>query len=126
MSEPLPDVQSSRPEVGVGLSQVGVSGVEKQVRLARNGDTEALTATFDAHVDLPARRKGADMSRNVEVIDAVLGDAVGDTPTRVEDICGDVAAALLERHAYTTSAEVHMRGTMTETGRTPATDRPTT
>jgi GTP cyclohydrolase-4 len=105
----LPDVQAASPEVAVGLNRVGVTGVEKLVKIARNGDRPiVLMADFDVFVDLPSWRKGADMSRNMEVIDATLEAAVQQDVSRVEDVCGEATERLLDRHDYTTRAEVGM------------------
>jgi GTP cyclohydrolase-4 len=109
MSKQLPDVQASKPDVTVGLNRVGVTGVEKLVKIDR-GDRRpiVLTAEFEVYVDLPHWRKGIDMSRNMEVVDEILEETVSDEAYRVEDVCGDVAVELLGRHDYTTRTEVHM------------------
>lgn len=97
MSHQLPDVQASRPDVTVGLSQVGVTDVDKLVKIEREGETPlVLMAEFEVFVDLPSGRKGIDMSRNMQVIDETLEAAVSGSVSRVEDMCGDVAERLLE------------------------------
>jgi len=126
MSKQLPDVQASSPEVSVGLNRVGVTGVEKLVKLHRPENRPiVLMAEFEVFVDLPGWRKGADMSRNMEVIDEMLEEAVSEPALRVEDVCGDVAERLIEKHDYTTEAEVRMEAEYVIRERTPATDRPT-
>jgi GTP cyclohydrolase IV len=126
MSRQLPDVQAGRPEVTVGLSQVGVTGVEKLVKLARADDRPiVLMAEFEVFVDLPSWRKGADMSRNMEVVNEVLEDAVREETYRVEDVCGDAAERLLARHDYTTQAEVRMEAEFVTRDETPETGRET-
>ncbi|MFB6121331.1 MAG: GTP cyclohydrolase MptA [Halobacteriaceae archaeon] len=122
----LPDVQASEPDVSVGLGQVGVTGVEKLVEVARPDDRDyVLTAEFEVYVDLPKRRKGIDMSRNMEVIDEVLEDALAEPAYRVEDVCGDAAERLLEKHDYTSRATVEMEAEWMTRERTPESDRPT-
>ncbi|WP_265109974.1 GTP cyclohydrolase MptA [Halosolutus halophilus] len=126
MSHQLPDVQATSPDVTVGLSQVGVTGVEKLVKIAREGERPiVLTAEFEVFVDLPAWRKGADMSRNMEVIDEILEDATRDEAYRVEEVCGEAAERLLEKHDYTTRAEVSMEAEFMRREQTPASDRET-
>ena len=126
MSQQLPDVQASSPDVSVGLSRVGVTGVEKLVKLHRPNDRPiVLMAEFDVFVDLPSWRKGADMSRNMEVVDEMLEEAVSEPALSVEDVCGDVAERLIEKHDYTTQAEVRMEAEYMIREETPATDRPT-
>ncbi|MFB6164105.1 MAG: GTP cyclohydrolase MptA, partial [Haloarculaceae archaeon] len=126
MSQQLPDVQASSPEVRVGLNRVGVTGVEKLVKLDR-GDRRpiVLMAEFSVFVDLPSWRKGADMSRNMEVIDETLEASLEADVDRVEDLCGDAAERLLEKHDYTTKAEVRMEAEYVTRERTPESDRPT-
>jgi GTP cyclohydrolase-4 len=109
MDGQLPDVQASEPDVTVGLNSVGVTGVEKLVEIERPEKRPyVLMAEFDVFVDLPGWRKGIDMSRNMEAVDEILAEAVGDGEVRIEDICGDAAERLLEKHDYTTKAEVSM------------------
>ena len=126
MAHQLPDVQASAPDVTVGLNRVGVTGVEKLVEVARPEKRPyVLMATFDVFVDLPGWRKGADMSRNMEVVDELLSEATTEPTVRVEDVCGDAAERLLEKHEYTTRAEVRMEAEFAVRERTPASDRPT-
>ncbi|MDG5757986.1 GTP cyclohydrolase MptA [Natronococcus sp. A-GB1] len=126
MSQQLPDVQASSPDVTVGLSQVGVTGVEKLVKIAREDKRPiVLTAEFEVFVDLPSWRKGADMSRNMEVIDEILEDATRDEAYRVEEVCGEVAERLLGKHDYTSRAEVSMEAEFMRREQTPASDRET-
>jgi GTP cyclohydrolase-4 len=126
MKRQLPDVQASSPDVTVGLNRVGVTGVEKLVKLSRDDERPiVLMAEFEVFVDLPSWRKGADMSRNMEVIDETLEATVSEPAYRVEDVCGDAAERLLEKHDYTTKAEVHMEAQFVTHEETPATGRPT-
>ncbi|AFK20044.2 GTP cyclohydrolase I FolE2 [Haloferax mediterranei ATCC 33500] len=121
MSHQLPDVQASQPDVTVGLSQVGVTGVEKLVKIARDGKRPlVLMAEFEVFVDLPGGRKGIDMSRNMQVIDEVLEAAVSEPAYRVEDMCGDAAERLLAKHDYTSTAKVSMTAELVVREDTPA------
>ncbi len=122
MSHQLPDVQASAPDVSVGLSRVGVTGVEKLVKLARGDDRPiVLMAEFEAFVDLPSGRKGIDMSRNLATIDEILEEITREEAYRVEDVCGDAAERLLEKHDYTSTAEVSMSAELVTREETPAT-----
>ena len=107
----------------VGLSQVGVTGVEKLVKVARDGQRPyVLMAEFEVFVDLPSGRKGIDMSRNMQVIDETLEAAVSETTYRLEDMCGDAAERLLAKHDYTSTAEVRMEAEFVVREETPASD----
>jgi GTP cyclohydrolase-4 len=126
MSQQLPDVQASSPDVAVGLNRVGVTGVEKLVKIDRDEQRPiVLMAEFDVYVDLPSWRKGADMSRNMEVIDETLEAAVSQSSYRVEDVCGDAAERLLEKHDYTTKAEVSMEAEYVTREQTPESEMAT-
>jgi len=120
MSQQLPDVQASSPDVEVGLNRVGVTGVEKLVKIAREDDRPiVLMAEFEVFVDLPSWRKGADMSRNMEVVDETLEAATRDEVYGVENVCTDAARRLLEKHDYTTKAEVSMEAEFVQREETP-------
>ena len=126
MSHQLPDVQATSPDVTVGLSQVGVTGVDKLVKIAREDKRPiVLTAEFEVFVDLPGWRKGADMSRNMEVIDEILEDATREEAYGVEEVCGEAAERLLEKHDYTSRTEVSMEAEFMRREQTPASDRET-
>jgi len=126
MSQQLPDVQASSPDVTVGLNRVGVTGVEKLVKIGRDDRRPiVLMAEFEVFVDLPSWRKGADMSRNMEVIDETLEAAVREEVDGVEDVCGDAAERLLKKHDYTTKAEVRMEAEYVTREETPESGRPT-
>jgi len=126
MSQQLPDVQADRPDVQVGLNRVGVTGVEKLVKIARAEDRPiVLMAEFEVFVDLPSWRKGADMSRNMEVVDETLEAATREEVYGVESVCSDAARRLLEKHDYTTRAEVSMEAEFVQREETPASGRET-
>ena len=126
MSQQLPDVQATQPDVTVGLNRVGVTGVEKLVKIDRGERRPiVLMAEFDVFVDLPHWRKGIDMSRNMEVVDEILERAVDEETLRVEDVCGDAAEQLLDKHEYTTRAEVSMEAEYVIREETPASGVPT-
>ena len=125
-SESLPDVQATKPDVQVGLNRVGVTNVKKLVQVSRDGDRPLVfTAEFNVYVDLPSERKGIDMSRNMEVTNEVLDDLTRDPVYRVEDLCAEIASRLLDRHDYTTRAEVEMEAEYMYREETPSTEMET-
>ncbi len=93
-----PDVQAQLPTVHVSLSRVGVTGVEKIVRI-RQGDREQLfSARLDCFVDLGARQKGAHMSRFEEVVNDAIGEVVlGEATFRAETLAQRVAELVRAR-----------------------------
>jgi GTP cyclohydrolase-4 len=116
----LPDVQASKSEVAINLSRVGVTNVKKLVKVARqNKRPVILISTFNMYVDLPSDRRGANLSRNFEVIDEVLEESVKSAVFDIEDLCGEVARRLLNRHEYATRSEVHMDSELIVKRKTP-------
>jgi GTP cyclohydrolase-4 len=122
----LPDVQATKPDVEVGLKRVGVTDVKKLVKVSRDDDRPLVfDAEFNVYVDLPSQRKGIDMSRNMEVTNEVLDDLTRDPVYRVEDLCAEIASRLLDRHDYTTRAEVEMEAEYMYREETPVTEMET-
>ncbi|MCM2464789.1 GTP cyclohydrolase MptA [Methanoculleus oceani] len=106
----LPDVQSSLPEVRINLTRVGVKNVQKLVEVARPGKRPVIfISRFDVFVDLPGSLKGANLSRNFEVIDDVLQQAIDGDVEEIEELCSAVARKLLDRHEYAERTEVRMQ-----------------
>lgn len=65
-SHQLSNVQAFQPGVTVGLSQVGITGARKLVKIARDGERPLiLMAESEVFVDLPGDRKGTDTGRDV-------------------------------------------------------------
>ncbi len=88
------DVQARTPAIAVGLSRVGVTGVEKVVRIRE----ELFLARFDCYVDLSAVQKGAHMSRFDEVVNGAIGEVVlSEAPFRAETLAEDIAELVRER-----------------------------
>ena len=102
----LPDVQSWRPQSRFKLTRVGIQGIKKQVYIQRPERTVQLIVTMDVFVDLPASKKGSDLSRNSEVIEEVVEQTAREPSPSLEDLCGDIAKRLLEKHEYATRSEV--------------------
>ncbi|MDI6896466.1 GTP cyclohydrolase MptA [Methanocella conradii] len=119
----LPDVQATKSEVAINLSRVGVTNVKKLVKVARAGKRPIiLISTFNMYVDLPSDRRGANLSRNFEVIDEVLEESVKSPVYEIEDLCGEIARRLLNRHEYATRSEVHMDSELIVKRKTPRTE----
>ncbi len=107
-SEDSPDVQNFDAPRPYKLTRVGVKGVKKPVKVHRPGqEAHDISATFDLFVDLPKTQKGTHMSRNLEALADVLDGEIVDRETRsLENLCGRIAAALLEKHDYAQDAYV--------------------
>ena len=109
--ETLPDVQACQPEYPINLTRVGLTGVKKLVKVLREDEERpiVLISNFEVFVDLPSDRKGANLSRNFEVIDEVLEEAINEPVYVIEELRGGIARRVLSKHEYTTRADVKMR-----------------
>jgi GTP cyclohydrolase I/GTP cyclohydrolase-4 len=92
------DVQGSRPSIEVSLSRVGVTGVEKVIRLGEAADRKVVSVALECVVDLNARQKGAHMSRFEEAVNDVLGEIVPTAANmRLEQLARRIAEKVRER-----------------------------
>jgi GTP cyclohydrolase I/GTP cyclohydrolase-4 len=88
------DVQSRAPGVPVGLSRVGITGVEKVIHIR----DELFFARLECFVDLSSEQKGAHMSRFEEVINEAIGEVVlSESPFRAETLAQHIAELVRTR-----------------------------
>lgn len=108
MTLPFEDVQSRVPSLSLSLSRVGVTNVEKVIRIATNGTEQLYSARLDCFVDLGPRQKGAHMSRFEEVVNDAIGEVVlGESAFRAETLAQHIAEKVRERQGAR-RAEVHI------------------
>jgi GTP cyclohydrolase-4 len=94
----VPDVQASAPTVRVSLSRVGVTDVEKVIRIGPPGAEQLYYAKLDCFVDLGPKQKGAHMSRFEEVVNDVIGEVVlGESGFKAEQLAQHMATQVRER-----------------------------
>jgi GTP cyclohydrolase I/GTP cyclohydrolase-4 len=93
-----PDVQNERPTIHVSLSRVGVTGVEKVIRISRDHHEELYWAKLECFVDLGPQQKGAHMSRFEEVVNDAIGEVIlGESAFRAEHLAARVAETVRDR-----------------------------
>jgi GTP cyclohydrolase IV len=93
-----PDVQASAPTIHVSLSRVGVTNVEKVIRIGPPGAEQLYYAKLDCFVDLGPKQKGAHMSRFEEVVNDVIGEVVlGQSGFKAEQLAQHIAESVRER-----------------------------
>jgi GTP cyclohydrolase I/GTP cyclohydrolase-4 len=108
MTLPLEDVQSQVPTLTLSLSRVGVTNVEKVIRIRANGFEQLFSARLDCFVDLGPHQKGAHMSRFEEVVNDAIGEVVlGESAFRAETLAQHIAEKVRERQGAR-AAEVHI------------------
>ena len=104
----LEDVQSQVPTLQVSLSRVGVTNVEKVIRIQANGSEQLYSARLDCFVDLGPQQKGAHMSRFEEVVNDAIGEVVlGEAALRAETLAQHIAEKVRDRQGAQ-RAEVHI------------------
>jgi GTP cyclohydrolase I/GTP cyclohydrolase-4 len=107
----LPDVQASAPTLHISLSRVGVTGVEKVIRLNQGGVERLFSAELECFVDLGPNQKGAHMSRFEETVNDAIGEVVlGEAGFRAEQLAVEIAQLVRERQgALRAEVTIHAR-----------------
>jgi GTP cyclohydrolase I/GTP cyclohydrolase-4 len=104
----LEDVQAQVPTLQVSLSRVGVTNVEKVIRIQADGTEQLYSARLDCFVDLGPQQKGAHMSRFEEVVNDAIGEVVlGESALRAETLAQHIAEKVRDRQGAR-RAEVHI------------------
>jgi GTP cyclohydrolase-4 len=101
------DLQSSQPEVRIGLSRVGVRGVNKAIRLRRGHYEKLVFAEISCSVDLDPRQRGVHMSRFPELFEQAVDELVIGEALLVEELAEHIARTVVGRqHALRAEVEV--------------------
>jgi GTP cyclohydrolase I/GTP cyclohydrolase-4 len=117
-SRTVPDVQSGLPATQVSLSRVGVTGVEKVIRV-RDGDRENLFyAEMECFVDLEPKQAGVHMSRFEEIVGEAINEVVLGEAFKAEVLAAHVAEKVRERQ-HGRRAEVSLTARYPEIVATP-------
>jgi GTP cyclohydrolase-4 len=121
----LPDAQAAAPETAISLSRVGVTGVEKVIRVSVNGDEQLYYAELESVVDLPPQQAGVHMSRFEEVVNEAIDAVVlGEAALRAEGLAAHIAERVRERQGGL-RAEVRIKARYPETVPAPVSGTPT-
>src|SRR5215471_14078221 len=91
------DLQASAPEVRIGLSRAGVTGVHKAIRLRRGPHEKLVSARIECFVDLDPAQKGVHMSRFPELFGEAIDDVVIGEAFLVEELAEHIAGHVLAR-----------------------------
>src|SRR5215475_13578593 len=120
----VPDVQSGLPATQVSLSRVGVTGVEKVIRV-RDQDRENLFyAEMECFVDLEPKQAGVHMSRFEEIVGEAIDEVVLGEAFKAEILAAHVAQKVRERQGGL-RAEVSVTARYPETVQTPVSEQRT-
>jgi GTP cyclohydrolase IV len=112
------DVQARVPGTPVSLSRVGVTGVEKIVRVRANGEEQLYHAALECYVDLNPQQTGVHMSRFEEVVNEAIEHVVIGEAFTAETLAAHIAERVRERQDGL-RAEVTIRARYPEVKLTP-------
>lgn len=119
-----PDVQASLPATQVSLSRVGVTGVDKVIRVKADGVENLFYADFECFVDLNPQQAGVHMSRFEEIVGEAIDEVVLGEAFKAEVLAAHVAEKVRERQGGE-RAEVSITARYPETVQTPETGKST-
>ena len=114
------DLQASVPEVQLGLTRAGVTGVQKAIRIRHDGHEKTFSATIACTVDLDPDQKGVHMSRFPEIFGEAIDEVVIGEAFLVETLAEHIAAHIVERQRAL-RAEVRIEAQYPLERRTPVT-----
>ena len=118
------DMQASAPEVQLGLTRAGVTGVQKAIRIRHDGHEKTFAATISCTVDLDPRQKGVHMSRFPELFGEAIDEVVIGEAFLVETLAEHIARHIVERQ-HALHAEVRIEAQYPLERRTPVSGLPT-
>src|SRR4029453_19069310 len=92
----VPVVQAPVPDKRGGLSRVGVTGVEKILRIKANGEEQLYHAALECYVDLNPQQAGVHMSRFEEVVNEAIEHVVISEAFMAETLASHIAERVRE------------------------------
>jgi GTP cyclohydrolase I/GTP cyclohydrolase-4 len=121
---PTADLQASAPEIQLGLTRAGVTGVQKAIRIRHEGREKTFAAEISCTVDLDPGQKGVHMSRFPELFGEAIDTVVIGEAFLVETLAEHIASHIVERQDAL-RAEVRIEAQYPLARRTPVTGLPT-
>ncbi|MCK4285384.1 MAG: GTP cyclohydrolase I FolE2 [Candidatus Lokiarchaeota archaeon] len=104
------DLQDSNSAISIPIDKVGVVDLEKKVEIVQMNKKYSFYPKISAYIGLPAEQRGVHMSRTSETIEEVINEAIY-KPTPTIELVGDrIVKKLMDRHPYTSKAEVKLEG----------------
>jgi len=94
---PNDDVQARRPTAHMSLTRVGVTNVDKVIRIRANGSEQLFYAEMECFVDLGPNQKGAHMSRFEEVINEAIDEVILGEAFKAETLAQHIAERVRDR-----------------------------
>jgi GTP cyclohydrolase-4 len=117
-------MQASAPPVSLALSRVGVTSVQKAIRIRRGDQEMVMAAEINSTVDLDRGQKGVHMSRFPELFDEAIGEEVLGDGMLIEVLAEHIARHIVDRQ-QALRADVHITARWPMRRETPVTGLPT-
>src|SRR5438309_3154952 len=114
------DMQASAPEIRLGLTRAGVTGVQKAIRIRHEGREKTFAAEISCTVDLDPKQKGVHMSRFPELFGEAIDAVVIGEAFLVETLAEHIAKHIVGRQ-HALRAEVRIEAQYPLERRTPVT-----
>jgi GTP cyclohydrolase I/GTP cyclohydrolase-4 len=124
VSNALPDAQAGAPATPISLSRVGVTGVEKVIRVNVEGADQLYYAELESVVDLNPRQAGVHMSRFEEDVNEAIDEVLLSESLHAERLAAHIAERVRERQDGQ-RAEVRIAARYPETVPAPVSGTPT-
>ena len=118
------DVQARAPGTRISLSRVGVTNVEKIIRISVRGNEQLYHAGLECYVDLNPHQSGVHMSRFEEVVNEAIEEVVIGEAFEAETIASHIAERVRSRQGGQ-RAEVTIRARYPEHKRAPVSGKET-
>jgi GTP cyclohydrolase-4 len=124
ISPTAPDAQSGRPRTELSLTRVGVTGVEKVLRVNVDSQEQLYYAELEGLVDLNPQQAGVHMSRFEEIFNETIDEVILGEAFKSEVLAAHIASRVRERQDGM-RAEVTIAARYPETVPAPASGTPT-
>jgi len=118
------DVQARPPATRLSLSRVGVTGLEKIIRIASDDGGQLYHAELECYVDLNPQQSGVHMSRFQEVVNEAIDEVIMGEAFKAETLASRVAERVRDKQGGI-RAEVSIRARYPEHKLTPVSGKPT-
>ncbi|MBY8990804.1 MAG: GTP cyclohydrolase I FolE2 [Candidatus Lokiarchaeota archaeon] len=104
------DLQDSGSAFDIAIDKVGIVELEKKVEIVQENKKYSFYPKISALIDLPAQQRGIHMSRTSETIEEVINEVIYKPTSTIELVSDRIVRKLLEKHPYTSKAEVKLEG----------------
>lgn len=102
------DIQETQPAVHVSLSRVGITDMQRIIRLTSDSHPDLFYATLELFVDLNPEQMGVHMSRFGDVLEEAVDEVTSEEAADIESLAERIAHQIVQRQGALRS-EVRLR-----------------